>query len=153
MKKVLGLAVLMMVMLVSVSGLAQATSDSTTTTVPVFLNVPAFVRLTLNDADNQFNLEFDPAYPYSTVEDTVALLAEANVNYTVTSSVAPVSGYEDWAELLQITPNTDNPFNGAPGSTTFNTTATINVIDNLDLGTVPPDTKIADVTFTISASL
>ncbi|HBT51437.1 MAG TPA: hypothetical protein DEA49_04915 [Petrotoga sp.] len=150
MKKILGLVVLMMVMLVSVSGLAQV-QDSVD--VPVYLNVPAFVRLSVDNSDDgQFDLVFDPANPVNPT-DTVKLLAEANVDYTVTSSVAPVSGYEDWAELLQITPNTDNPFNGAPGSTTFNTTATINVIDNLDLGTVPPDTKIADVTFTISASL
>ncbi|POZ87870.1 MULTISPECIES: hypothetical protein [Petrotoga] len=152
MKKILGLAVLMMVMLVSVSGLAQATSDSTTTTVPVFLNVPAFVRLTLNDADNQFNLEFDPADPYSTVEDTVALLAEANVDYDVTvSEIQPVLDQENWANLLQITiDKTANNF-GDPGQSVFNATATINVIDNLSLGTVPAGTKIADVIFTITS--
>lgn len=149
MKKVLSLAVLMMVMLISVSGLSQV-EDSVD--VPVYLNVPEFVRLSVASGDDgQFDLEFDIDDPDAAISDTVALLAEANVSYNVTSSVAPVSGYEDWEALLHITPNDDNLFSGDAGNTVINATATINVIDNLNLGTLTPSTKIADVTFTITS--
>ncbi|WP_147430597.1 hypothetical protein, partial [Petrotoga sp. HKA.pet.4.5] len=95
------MAVLMMVMLISVSGLAQV---SDTVNVPVFLNVPAFVRLTVDTTspDSQFDLVFDPANPANPT-DTVKLLAEANVNYSVSSSITPVTGYSSWTSLLLIT--------------------------------------------------
>ena len=145
MKKILGIVVLMMVMAVS----ALAVSD--TATVPVYLNVPAFVRLSVNDSDGQFDLVFNPATPASTVEDTVALLAEANVNYSIDSTVTAVSGFESWANLVSISIDTSVSGFGTPGNVTFNTTAYINVVDNLDLGTVSANTKIADVVFTISS--
>ncbi len=145
MKRILGILSVLLVLAVSV----LAVTD--TETVPVYLNVPAFVRITVDDADGAFNLVFDPANPESTVEDTVALLAEANVNYTVSSFVNPVTGHTDWANLIQVTIDTGTTGFGLPGSVTFDTTATLNVIDNLDLGTVTAGTKIADVVFTISS--
>ena len=143
MKRFLGICAILVVLAVSV----LAVTD--TETVPVYLNVPAFVRITISDG--QFDLVFDPANPESTVEDTVALLAEANVNYTVSSFVNPVTGHTDWANLIQVTIDTGTTGFGLPGSVTFDTTATLNVIDNLDLGTVTAGTKIADVVFTISS--
>jgi hypothetical protein len=145
MKRFLGICAILVVLAVSV----LAVTD--TETVPVYLNVPAFVRITINASDGQFDLVFDPANPESTVEDTVALLAEANVNYTVSSFVNPVTGHTDWANLIQVTIDTGTTGFGLPGSVTFDTTATLNVIDNLDLGTVTAGTKIADVVFTISS--
>jgi len=145
MKRILGILSVLLVLAVSV----LAVTD--TETVPVYLEVPAFVRITVDDVDGVFNLVFDPADPESTVEDTVALLAEANVNYTVSSFVNPVTGHTDWANLIQVTIDTGTTGFGLPGSVTFDTTATLNVIDNLDLGTVPADTHIADVVFTISS--
>jgi hypothetical protein len=145
MKRFLGICAILVVLAVSV----LAVTD--TETVPVYLNVPAFVRITINDSDGQFDLVFDPANPESTVEDTVALLAEANVNYTVSSFVNPVTGPTDWANLIQVTIDTGKTGFGLPGSVTFDTTATLNVIANLDLGTVTAGTKIADVVFTISS--
>lgn len=145
MKRILGILSVLLVLAVSVLVVAD------TETVPVYLNVPAFVRITVDDADGAFNLVFDPANPESTVEDTVALLAEANVNYTVSSFVNPVTGHTDWANLIQVTIDTGTTGFGLPGSVTFDTTATLNVIDNLDLGTVTAGTKIADVVFTISS--
>jgi len=145
MKRFLGICAILVVLAVSV----LAVTD--TETVPVYLEVPAFVRITINDSDGQFDLVFDPANPESTVEDTVALLAEANVNYTVSSFVNPVTGHTDWANLIQVTIDTGTTGFGLPGSVTFDTTATLNVIDNLDLGTVTAGTKIADVVFTISS--
>jgi len=145
MKKILGIVVLMMVMTVS----ALAVSDSAT--VPVYLNVPEFVRLSVDENDDgEFNLVFDPADPESTVEDTVALLAEANVSYTVSSIVNLVRGYADWANLINVTISSASGF-GAPGTVTFDTTATLDVFGNINLGTVPADTHIADVVFTISS--
>jgi len=145
MKKILGIVVLMMVMTVS----ALAVSDSAT--VPVYLNVPEFVRLSVDENDDgEFNLVFDPANPESTVEDTVALLAEANVSYTVSSIVNLVRGYADWANLINVTISSASGF-GAPGTVTFDTTATLDVFGNINLGTVPADTHIADVVFTISS--
>lgn len=145
MKRFLGICAILVVLAVSVLAVSDAE------TVPVYLNVPAFVRITINDIDGEFNLVFDPANPEGTVEDTVALLAEANVNYTVSSAVNPVTSYTDWANLIEITIDTGTTGFGLPGSVTFNTTATLNVIDNLDLGTVTAGTKIADVVFTISS--
>ena len=145
MKRILGILSVLLVLAVSVLAVAD------TETVPVYLEVPAFVRITVNDVDGAFNLVFDPADPESTVEDTVALLAEANVNYTVSSFVNPVTGHTDWANLIQVTIDTGTTGFGLPGSVTFDTTATLNVIDNLDLGTVTAGTKIADVVFTISS--
>ncbi|HOK16208.1 MAG TPA: hypothetical protein PKZ30_03515 [Defluviitoga tunisiensis] len=146
MKKILGIVVLMMVMTVS----ALAVSDSAT--VPVYLNVPEFVRLSVDENDDgEFNLVFDPADPESTVEDTVALLAEANVSYTVSSIVNLVRGYADWANLINVTIDKSVTGFGLPGEVSFNATAYINVIDHLNLGTVPADTHIADVVFTISS--
>jgi len=145
MKKILGIVVLMMVMTVS----ALAVSDSAT--VPVYLNVPEFVRLSVDENDDgEFNLVFDPADPESTVEDTVALLAEANVSYTVSSIVNLVRGYADWANLINVTISSASGF-GAPGTVTFDTTATLDVFGNINLGTVPADTHIADFVFTISS--
>lgn len=147
MKKVLSMVVLTMILAVSV---LAATSN---VTVPVYLNVPEFVRITIDDIDGEFNLVFDPADPESTVEDTVALLAEANVYYNVTSEVEAVTDYTDWVNLIQVTiDNTVSGF-GAPGKVTFNTTAKItgeDIIENLHLGTLS-NTKIADVVFTISS--
>ena len=144
MKRILGILSVLLVLAVSV----LAVTD--TETVPVYLEVPAFVRITVDDVDRVFNLVFDPADPESTVEDTVALLAEANVSYTVSSIVNPVTGYTDWANLINVTISSASGF-GLPGSVTFDTTAKLNVIDNLDLGTVTAGTKIADVVFTISS--
>ncbi|MGY4687859.1 hypothetical protein [Petrotoga sp. DB-2] len=150
MKKVLVLVVLMMVMLVSISGLAQV-SDSVD--VPVYLNVPQFVRLSVDPTspDSQFDLVFDPANP-ANPSDTVKLLAEANVSYNVTASQpAPVIGYEDWANLLQISIDSSVAGYGAAGNVVFDVTATLDVLGNLNLGALTTTTKIADVTFTISA--
>ncbi|ABX32528.1 hypothetical protein X928_08215 [Petrotoga miotherma DSM 10691] len=149
MKKVLSLAVLMMVMLISVSGLAQV---SDTVNVPVFLNVPAFVRLSVDTTspDSQFDLVFDPANPANPT-DTVKLLAEANVNYSVSSSIAEVTGYASWASLLQISIDTNAAGFGGAGNVVFDVTATLDVLGNLNLGALPTNTKIADVTFTIAS--
>ncbi|PNS01384.1 hypothetical protein X927_00830 [Petrotoga mexicana DSM 14811] len=149
MKKVLGLVVLMMVMLMSVSGLAQV---SDTVNVPVFLNVPAFVRLSVDSSsiDSQFDLVFDPANP-ANPSDTVKLLAEANVSYNVTSSVTAMAGYSIWSNLLQITIDTAAAGFGGAGNVVFDVTATLDVLGNLNLGSLTPSTKIADVTFTIAS--
>ncbi len=144
MKRILGILSVLLVLAVSV----LAVTD--TETVPVYLEVPAFVRITVDDVDGVFNLVFDPADPESTVEDTVALLAEANVSYTVSSIVNPVTGYTDWANLINVTISSASGF-GAPGTVTFDTTATLDVFGNINLGTVPADTHIADVVFTISS--
>ncbi|MFY9125602.1 MAG: hypothetical protein WAO32_01400, partial [Defluviitoga tunisiensis] len=69
MKKILGILSVLLVLAVSVLAVAD------TETVPVYLEVPAFVRITVDEVDGAFNLVFDPADPESTVEDTVALLA------------------------------------------------------------------------------
>lgn len=146
MKRILGILSVLLVLAVSV--LAVAVAD--TETVPVYLEVPAFVRITVNDHERAFNLVFDPADPESTFEDTVALLAEANVSYTVSPSVNPVTGYTDWANLINVTISSASGF-GAPGTVTFDTTATLDVFGNINLGTVPANTHIADVVFTISS--
>jgi len=145
MKRILGILSVLLVLAVSV----LAVTD--TETVPVYLNVPAFVRITVDDADGAFNLVFDPANPESTVEDTVALLAEANVNYTVTSSITAVTAYSNWASLINVTIDNSVTGYGQPGKVSFNASADINVIDYLSYGTVPADTHIADVVFTISS--
>ncbi len=145
MKRILGILSVLLVLAVSV----LAVTD--TETVPVYLEVPAFVRITVDDVDGVFNLVFDPADPESTVEDTVALLAEANVSYTVSSIVNPVTGYTDWANLINVTIDDSVSGFGLPGEVSFNATAYINVIDHLSYGTVPADTHIADVVFTISS--
>jgi len=152
MKKFLGLMVLMMVMLISVSGLAQV--SDTEVVVPVFLNVPQFVRLSVADpeADNAFNLVFDPTSPDAVISDTVQLLAEANVNYSISSEKEALAGYENWVELLNVTINNTVLGFGAPGSVTFDTTVTIDVINNLDTA-LPVNTQIANVTFTILGSI
>jgi len=148
MKKVLGILFVMVIM--AVSALA---APSDLEIVPVFLRIPEFVKLSVAPGDDgKFELFFDPAYPDVTVQDTVKLLAEANINYTVeVSSVNPVSGYESWANLVNISIDTLATGFGTPGVVTFNTTATINVIDTLYLGPIPSATHIADVVFTISA--
>jgi len=148
MKKVLGLAVLMMVMLMSVAGLAV----SDYVDVPVYLNVPEFVRLSVDSSspDSQFDLVFDPANPANPT-DTVKLLAEANVNYNVSSSISPVTGYEDWAGLLEIAIDSEAEGFGGAGNVVFDVTATLDVLGNLNLGALPTNTKIADVTFTIQS--
>ncbi|RAO98503.1 hypothetical protein PW5551_09590 [Petrotoga sp. 9PW.55.5.1] len=133
----------------AVSMLAQVTDSAT---VPVYLNVPEFVRLSVAPGDDgQFNLVFDLLNPDATVQDTVALLAEANVSYGVASSVSEVTGYESWASLVNVSIDTSVIGFGSAGVVTFDTTATINVIDNLNLGTLTTNTKIADVIFTISS--
>lgn len=145
MKKILGILSVLLVLAVSVLAVAD------TETVPVYLEVPAFVRITVNDHDRAFNLVFDPADPESTVEDTVALLAEANVNYTVTSSITAETAYSNWANLINVTIDNSVTGFGLPGEVSFNATAYINVIDHLSYGTVPANTHIADVVFTISS--
>lgn len=145
MKRFLGICAILVVLAVSV----LAVTD--TETVPVYLNVPAFVRITINDSDGQFDLVFDPANPESTVEDTVALLAEANVNYDVDFSLLPVQSYSNWASLISVTIDDSVSGFGLPGEVSFNATAYINVIDHLSYGTVPANTHIADVVFTISS--
>ncbi len=145
MKRILGILSVLLVLAVSV----LAVTD--TETVPVYLEVPAFVRITVDDVDGVFNLVFDPADPESTVEDTVALLAEANVSYTVSSIVNPVTDYTDWANLINVTIDDSVTGFGLPGEVSFNATAYINVIDHLSYGTVPANTHIADVVFTISS--
>jgi len=145
MKKILGILSVLLVLAVSVLAVAD------TETVPVYLNVPAFVRITVDDADGAFNLVFDPANPESTVEDTVALLAEANVNYDVDFSLLPVQSYSNWASLISVTIDDSVSGFGLPGEVSFNATAYINVIDHLSYGTVPANTHIADVVFTISS--
>ena len=145
MKRILGILSVLLVLAVSV----LAVTD--TETVPVYLNVPAFVRITVNDVDGAFNLVFNPANPENTVEDTVALLAEANVNYTVTSSITAETAYSNWASLINVTIDNSVTGYGQPGKVSFNATAYINVIDHLSYGTVPANTHIADVVFTISS--
>ena len=145
MKRILGILSVLLVLAVSV----LAVTD--TETVPVYLNVPAFVRITVNESDRAFNLVFNPANPESTVEDTVALLAEANVNYTVTSSITAETAYSNWASLINVTIDNSVTGYGQPGKVRFKATAYINVIDHLSYGTVPANTHIADVVFTISS--
>ena len=145
MKRILGILSVLLVLAVSVLAVAD------TETVPVYLNVPAFVRITVDDVDGVFNLVFDPADPESTVEDTVALLAEANVNYDVDFSLLPVQSYSNWASLISVTIDDSVSGFGLPGEVSFNATAYINVIDHLSYGTVPANTHIADVVFTISS--
>ena len=146
MKKILGILSVLLVLAVSVLAVAD------TETVPVYLEVPAFVRITVVDeVDGAFNLVFDPADPESTVEDTVALLAEANVNYDVDFSLLPVQSYSNWASLISVTIDDSVSGFGLPGEVSFNATAYINVIDHLSYGTVPANTHIADVVFTISS--
>jgi len=145
MKRILGILSVLLVLAVSV----LAVTD--TETVPVYLEVPAFVRITVVDVDGVFNLVFDPADPKSTVEDTVALLAEANVNYDVDFSLLPVQSYSNWASLISVTIDDSVSGFGLPGEVSFNATAYINVIDHLSYGTVPANTHIADVVFTISS--
>jgi hypothetical protein len=167
MKKILGLAVLMMVILVSVSGLAQV-EDSVD--VPVYLNVPQFVSIEASPATQKFELEFDLATEQAT-SDTVTLWAEANVSYTVSYQKFAVttnlpSGMTQgdvnaWVSLLTILLT---PTGGSAGTQTITATAALDFSSIVDLngnnstydeilklGTVPADTHIADVTFTISA--
>jgi len=145
MKRILGILSVLLVLAVSV----LAVTD--TETVPVYLNVPAFVRITVYEVDGAFNLVFNPANPENTVEDTVALLAEANVSYTVSSIVNPVTDYTDWANLINVTIDDSVTGFGQPGKVIFNASAYINVIDHLSYGNVPANTHIADVVFTISS--
>ena len=145
MKKILGILSVLLVLAVSVLAVAD------TETVPVYLEVPAFVRITVDEVDGAFNLVFDPADPESTVEDTVALLAEANVNYRVDTAVQTFTAYSNWASLISVTIDDSVTGFGLPGEVSFNATAYINVIDHLSYGTVPADTHIADVVFTISS--
>ena len=146
MKRILGILSVLLVLAVSVLAVADRE------TVPVYLEVPAFVRITVVDeVDGAFNLVFDPADPESTVEDTVALLAEANVNYRVDTAVQTFTAYSNWASLISVTIDDSVTGFGLPGEVSFNATAYINVIDHLSYGTVPADTHIADVVFTISS--
>ena len=128
MKRILGILSVLLVLAVSV----LAVTD--TETVPVYLEVPAFVRITV---DGAFNLVFDPADPESTVGDTVALLAEANVNYRVDTDVQAFTAYSNWASLISVTIDDSVTGFGLPGEVSFNATAYINVIDHLSYGTVP----------------
>lgn len=145
MKRILGILSVLLVLAVSVLAVAD------TETVPVYLEVPAFVRITVDEVDGAFNLVFDPADPESTVEDTVALLAEANVNYRVDTAVQAFTAYSNWASLISVTIDDSVSGFGLPGEVSFNATAYINVIDHLSYGTVPANTHIADVVFTISS--
>lgn len=145
MKRILGILSVLLVLAVSVLAVAD------TETVPVYLEVPAFVRITVDEVDGAFNLVFDPADPESTVEDTVALLAEANVNYRVDTAVQTFTAYSNWASLISVTIDDSVTGFGLPGEVSFNATAYINVIDHLSYGTVPANTHIADVVFTISS--
>jgi hypothetical protein len=152
MKKVLGIVALMMVM--AVSALAVV-SDSAT--VPVYLNVPEFVRLSVHpEDDGQFDLYFDPADPDSTVEDTVSLLAEANVNYNVNfESINPVGNYGDLTNLISVSLDTtiDSNF-GNPGNANLRATAVFDTQGYFELDNpvvLEESSQIAEVIFTISA--
>ncbi|WP_146050391.1 hypothetical protein [Petrotoga halophila] len=132
----------------SVAGLAV----SDYVDVPVYLNVPEFVRLSVDSSspDSQFDLVFNPATP-ANPSDTVKLLAEANVSYNVNHSVTPVTGYSSWANKLQIAIDTSVSGFGGAGNVVFDVTATLDVLGNLNLGSLTTNTKIADVTFTITS--
>ncbi len=146
MKKVLSMVVLMMILAVSVFAV---TSD---VTVPVYLNVPEFVRISTHpDDDGQFDLVFDPLYPDVEVQDTVTLVVEANVAYTLSSSVTYAAGQSHWGSLIQVTLPDPQTTPYKTGKNNFVVTAKINVIDHLMYGKVDPATKIADVVFTISS--
>jgi hypothetical protein len=166
MKKVLGLAILMMVMLMSVSGLAVS---DTTESIPVYLNVPEFVSITASPAGQSFDLGFDIATEQAT-SDTVTLVAEANVGYIVDASIAYQSltiGSGTWGSLVDIdislpssaqspTPVISGTF-GSAGICEFVASADISILNFtgfLEQGaiTTTPGTKIADVTFTISST-
>lgn len=145
------LAVLFMMMLV-VSILFGVEAQEI---VPVYLSVPEFVRLSIDesDPDGQFDLVFDFANPDATLQDTVKLLAEANVDYTITYQVYAIIGYQGLLPYISISIDTSGSF-GEPGSWTFDTTATMDpsgIIDNLDLGTLT-NKHIAQVYFTISSN-
>lgn len=151
MKKVLGIVVLMMVMAVS----ALAATD--TATVPVYLNIPEFVRLSVAPGDDgQFDLAFDPSNPDATVQDTVSLLAEANVNYDVElTSINPVGNYDDLANLITVSLDTtiDSNF-GNPGNANLSATAVFDTQGYFELANpvvLNQSTHIADVIFTISS--
>lgn len=151
MKKILGIVVLMMVMTVS----ALAVSDSAT--VPVYLNIPEFVRLSVAPGDDgQFDLAFDPSNPDATVQDTVSLLAEANVNYDVEfDGINPVGNYDDLANLITVSLDTtiDSNF-GNPGNANLSATAVFDTQGYFELANpvvLNQSTHIADVIFTISS--
>jgi len=151
MKKVLGILFVMVIM--AVSALA---APSDLEIVPVYLNVPPFVRLSVDpsDPDGQFNLSFDPANSNLWLGDTVTLLAEANVSYTVSSSVVPVAGYDNWVSLVMVVIDPSVSELGHPGSVTFDTTASMylgSMLNFPEWGAIPLPTHIADVVFTISA--
>ena len=150
MKKVLGILFVMVIMTVS----ALAVSD--TVTVPVYLDFPEFVRLSVAPGDDgEYNLGFfsDPQLRQVSLRgDMVKLLAEANVGYNVSSVVTPVPGYESWANSLVVIIDYLTPGFGQPGSVIFNAGISIpSTINILELGAVGDGTKIADVTFTISS--
>lgn len=151
MKKILGIVVLMMVMTVS----ALAATD--TATVPVYLNVPEFVRLSVDENDDgRFDLYVDPAGPDLTVEDTVSLLAEANVNYNVNfESINPVGNYGDLTNLISVSLDTtiDSNF-GNPGNANLRATAVFDTQGYFELDNpvvLEESSQIAEVIFTISA--
>ncbi|HPZ75179.1 MAG TPA: hypothetical protein PK723_05155 [Candidatus Pacearchaeota archaeon] len=148
MKKVLGILFVMVIM--AVSALAVVTDSAT---VPVFLDFPEFVRLSVAPGDDgQFNLGFFSDPQVSLKGDIVKLLAEANVGYGVTSLVTPVPGYENWANSLVVMIDYLTPGFGQPGSVIFNAGISIpSTINILELGAVGDETHIADVTFTISS--
>jgi len=160
MKKVLGMAVLMMVMLVSVSGLAV---EDSVDNIPVYLNVPEFVRLSVDPDDEDFSFTYNPTdLNVHSLSDTVALVAEANVGYTVDSNV----GYQgNWGNLVNITidtlpttgqttlPVSSGTF-GSAGVCEFEATANLSFLDLdgvLSQG-ILTNAYIADVTFTISSN-
>jgi len=167
MKKVLGLVVLMMVMLMSVAGLAVD--------VPVYLNVPAFVSLSLAEGeDGQFNWSINYTSEQSNLTDTITLEASANVSYTITPSLSiqvtnDTNSTNDWYDILNsgnindLTLNSShgvyvvyNPTNGTlniPGEAVFNATASL---EGYSLETLllagPIDQQVATITFTISSN-
>jgi len=151
MKKILGIVVLMMVMTVS----ALAVSDSAT--VPVYLNVPEFVRLSVDENDDgEFNLIFHPTDPDSIVEDTVVLLAEANVYYDVElTSINPVGNYGYLIDLIDVSldKTIDSNF-GNPGNANLRATAVFDTQGYFELDNpvvLEESSQIAEVIFTISA--
>ncbi len=151
MKKVLGILFVMVIMAVS----ALAATD--TATVPVYLNVPEFVRLSVDENDDgRFDLYVDPAGPDLTVEDTVSLLAEANVYYdVVVEGINAVDSYDDLANLITVTLDKTVEDNfGNPGNAYLSATAVFDTQGYFELANpvvLNQSTHIADVIFTISS--
>ena len=121
------------------------------------MNIPEFVRWSVAPGDDgQFDLVFDPSNPDATVQDTVSLLAEANVNYDVEfDGINAVDNYNDLADLITVTLDTliDDNF-GNPGNANLSATAVFDTQGYFELANpvvLNQSTHIADVIFTISS--